>query len=76
MFSLAVQWQKFNYLQLIGFTLLICGMCLYNNVIIVPSLQRWGLIPAPRRVLSDPPDAVPPQVVITQNAESMEEQES
>jgi hypothetical protein len=50
MFSLAVRWQKFNYLQLIGFTLLIIGMCLYNNVIIVPSLQRWGLVPAPRRV--------------------------
>lgn len=80
MVSLAVQWQKFQWLQLFGFTLLICGMCLYNNVIIVPTLQRWGLVPAPRRVASDPPDALfnpnpmpPPQVVITQNSESMDD---
>ncbi|OXA56921.1 hypothetical protein Fcan01_08041 [Folsomia candida] len=80
MVSLAVQWQTFNYLQLIGFSFLICGMCLYNNVIIVPTLQRCGLVPAPRRLFSDPPDALfnptpaaPPQVVITQNSETMHE---
>ncbi|XP_014222950.1 solute carrier family 35 member F6 [Trichogramma pretiosum] len=32
--SLAVGWQKFHYLQLIGFTTLFIGMACYNNVII------------------------------------------
>nr|CAG4651781.1 EOG090X051P [Triops cancriformis] len=41
--SLALRWQSFYPLQILGFTLLICGMCVYNNVIIVPLLQRCGL---------------------------------
>lgn len=79
MFSLCVRWQTFSYIQLLGFTLLIIGMCLYNNVIIVPTLQRWGLVPAPRRVLSDPPDALfnPSQqangATVVQNPEDMTE---
>ncbi|KOC69414.1 Transmembrane protein C2orf18 like protein, partial [Habropoda laboriosa] len=38
-FSLAFEWQTFYYLQLIGFTILLVGMCCYNNVII-PQLLR------------------------------------
>ncbi|KAG8225086.1 hypothetical protein J437_LFUL000065 [Ladona fulva] len=34
--GLALSWQKFHYLQVIGFTLLIIGMCLYNGVSVVP----------------------------------------
>lgn len=56
MFSLTVGWQKFNYLQVIGFILLISGMCLYNNVVIVPALQKWGLVRRPP--LNEPPNAV------------------
>ncbi|CAL8143585.1 unnamed protein product [Orchesella dallaii] len=64
MFSLAVSWQKFNYLQVIGFLFLISGMCLYNNVVIVPLLQRWGLVRRPP--LNEPPRAVfAHQVVVT-----------
>ncbi|ODN03330.1 Solute carrier family 35 member F6 [Orchesella cincta] len=64
MFSLAVSWQKFNYLQVIGFLFLIIGMCLYNNVVIVPTLQRWGLVRRPP--LNEPPRAVfVHQVVVT-----------
>jgi len=74
MVSLAVKWQQFNYLQVIGFLLLIVGMCLYNNVIIVPTLQRWGIVPSRRRI-SDPPDALfnpapSPTVLVTQSTES------
>jgi len=47
MVSLSVHWQGFNYLQLIGFLVLICGMCLYNNILIAPTLTRWGIIPRP-----------------------------
>jgi hypothetical protein len=58
--SLAVLWQDFNYLQVIGFILLLIGMCLYNNIIIVPKLERWGLLPSRRPGLTDisPPPAV------------------
>ncbi|OXU21170.1 hypothetical protein TSAR_000458 [Trichomalopsis sarcophagae] len=38
-FSLAFQWQKFHYLQLIGFSILFIGMSCYNNVVI-PQLVR------------------------------------
>jgi len=78
MVSLGVHWQHFHYLQLIGFTLLIIGMCLYNNVIIVPALQYTGLVPSRRRV-TDPPDALfnptpAPQLIVTQNSESLEQE--
>ncbi|XP_026671702.1 solute carrier family 35 member F6 [Ceratina calcarata] len=38
-FSLIVQEQKFQYVQLIGFTILFSGTCIYNNIII-PQLVR------------------------------------
>ena len=58
--SLAVLWQDFNYLQVIGFILLLIGMCLYNNILIVPKLERWGLLPSrrPGAVDISPPHAV------------------
>lgn len=38
-FSLGFQWQKFHFLQLIGFAVLFIGMSCYNNIII-PQLIR------------------------------------
>lgn len=38
-FSLAFQWQQFHFLQLIGFSILLTGMCCYNNILI-PQLIR------------------------------------
>jgi len=68
LFSLSMRWQNFNYLQVVGFLLLIVGMCLYNNVIIAPALQRLGILPS-RRLNSDPPDALfapaPPPVIVS-----------
>ena len=32
--SLGVGWQKFQYLQLIGFIILVSGMCVYNDLLI------------------------------------------
>jgi drug/metabolite transporter (DMT)-like permease len=34
--SLAVGWQDFNYLQIIGFALLLAGTAIYNKIMIVP----------------------------------------
>ncbi|XP_068207612.1 solute carrier family 35 member F6-like isoform X2 [Palaemon carinicauda] len=43
-FSIAVQWERFQYLQPIGFLILVIGMMLYNNVFIVPLLRSRGVI--------------------------------
>jgi len=49
--SLGVGWQKFQYLQLIGFIILVSGMCVYNDLLIVPCLRelsyRSGLVDRP-----------------------------
>ena len=37
-YSLIVGWQSFQYMQLIGFTFLIIGTCVYNEVFVVPHL--------------------------------------
>lgn len=44
LFSLVVQWQEFSYLQLIGFVVLMFGMCLYNDVFIRPFLIKKGIL--------------------------------
>lgn len=42
---LGLRWQTFNLLQLLGFGLLLIGMCLYNNVVLEPAFRRGlGLI--------------------------------
>ncbi|XP_013400884.1 solute carrier family 35 member F6 [Lingula anatina] len=41
--TLAVGWQTFQYLQLIGFFLLFVGMCLYNDIIILPLMRKYGV---------------------------------
>lgn len=33
-FSLLIGWQQFQWLQVVGFSSLLFGMCLYNNVIV------------------------------------------
>ncbi|KAK8732160.1 hypothetical protein OTU49_007215, partial [Cherax quadricarinatus] len=42
--SLALRWQEFQYLQPIGFAVLVVGMMLYNDVVIVPFLRRRGIV--------------------------------
>lgn len=39
-FSMIIGWQKFFALQLLGFVILITGMCVYNDIIIVPFI-KW-----------------------------------
>ena len=49
--SLAVQWQEFHWLQLVGFIILVIGMCIYNDLLIVPCLRelsyRSGILDRP-----------------------------
>ncbi len=44
----AVGWEKFQYLQIIGFLLLLSGTFVYNEVIIAPLLRRYGFL-APKQ---------------------------
>nr|CAB3266247.1 solute carrier family 35 member F6-like [Phallusia mammillata] len=37
--SLAVQWEAFQWLQVVGFAILICGTGIYNNLIPIPCLN-------------------------------------
>lgn len=43
--SLALGWQDFQYLQPIGFVILLVGMCFYNDVIITPFMRQRGWFP-------------------------------
>merc|ERR1719402_1651194 len=42
MVSIGVGWQMFFALQLAGFCILVVGMCLYNDIIILPILRMVG----------------------------------
>lgn len=42
--SLVAGMQKFQYLQPIGFGVLVIGMMLYNDVIILPLLRKYGCV--------------------------------
>jgi len=43
MVSIAVGWQNFYLLQLGGFCILVTGMCLYNDIIILPTARLIGV---------------------------------
>ncbi|MPC10048.1 Solute carrier family 35 member F6 [Portunus trituberculatus] len=43
-FSLIITWQEFQYLQPVGFVVLILGMMLYNDIIILPFCRSRGWI--------------------------------
>lgn len=52
--SLALSWQQFHYLQVIGFAALVTGMCLYYDIIILPFIRARGFM------LSTGPRQTPP----------------
>jgi len=41
--SMAIGWQNFFFLQLVGFCILITGMMLYNDIIILPLIKLVGV---------------------------------
>merc|ERR1719350_836811 len=41
--SMAIGWQHFFFLQLIGFCILITGMMLYNDIVILPTIKLIGV---------------------------------
>lgn len=40
MVSLGIGWQDFKYLQLLGFVVLLFGMCLYNDIIVRQTYEK------------------------------------
>jgi len=40
-FSISIGWQKFQYLQAIGFVVLLTGMSLYNDLLIMPAIRNY-----------------------------------
>lgn len=55
--SLGVGWQAFQWLQLLGFVILVVGMCLYNDLFFMPLFRkiayRFGWITPPYEDLHD-----------------------
>jgi len=49
--SLGVGWQVFQWLQLVGFVILVIGMCIYNDLLIVPGIKlacyKLGILDRP-----------------------------
>lgn len=43
--SLGVGWENFQYLQVVGYVILVIGMFIYNDIIITPFLRDHGLLP-------------------------------
>ncbi|CAH1240399.1 SLC35F6 [Branchiostoma lanceolatum] len=43
-FSLAVGWEDFQYLQAIGFVILLAGTAVYNDMLFGPLLRRYGVL--------------------------------
>jgi len=41
LFSISIGWQKFQYLQVIGFIILLTGMSLYNDLLIMPTYRSY-----------------------------------
>lgn len=41
-FSLAIGWQEFHELQVVGFVFLIFGMCVYNDIIVMQPIRAIG----------------------------------
>ena len=44
MVALGVGWQAFQALQVLGFAILIGGMCIYNDIVFAPFLRRKGCL--------------------------------
>ncbi len=44
-YSMLVGWEDFQYLQVVGFVFLLNGTFIYNNIIVVPLLRRFKLLP-------------------------------
>ncbi|XP_071537209.1 solute carrier family 35 member F6-like [Panulirus ornatus] len=64
-FSLAVKWQEFQYLQPIGFVVLLVGLMLYNDLIILPFLRRKGF-------LQDQPNDIEPVETTTDEIDGVD----
>lgn len=41
-FSILIGWQSFHYLQVIGFSSLIFGMCIYNDLLVMRPIRAIG----------------------------------
>jgi len=58
-FSLAIGWEEFQYLQLIGFLVLFLGTCIYNDIFIFPLLRKYNLLPKILDHVKETPETTP-----------------
>jgi hypothetical protein len=43
-YGMAVGWESFKFLQVIGFVLLLLGTFIYNDLLVAPLLRRFGIL--------------------------------
>lgn len=43
--SLGVGWEDFQYLQVVGFVILVIGMFVYNDILFTPFMREKGWLP-------------------------------
>merc|ERR1719153_534610 len=58
--SLAIGWQPFQALQLLGFAVLVTGMCVYNDIVIAPLGRKLADMCRTRYNRLEEPEAQPP----------------
>lgn len=71
MVSLLLVWQKFHYLQLVGFAGLLFGMCLYNDIVVLQTYRRVKM--ALLRIAIQPADRMS-EVIINRQADEPDQQ--
>lgn len=68
--SLAIGWQPFQALQLLGFAVLVTGMCVYNDIVIAPLGRKLAAMCRTRYNRLEEPVSEPPSSYGEINADS------
>jgi len=68
--SLAIGWQPFQALQLLGFAVLVTGMCVYNDIVIAPLGRKLAELCRTRYNRLEEPVSEPPSSYGEINADS------
>ena len=62
--SLVFQWESFSLLQLGGFIVLVIGMCVYNDIIIRPTINKYITRDSEsQHIMNDQDDDEPTEII-------------
>lgn len=61
--SLALKWEVFSWIQLGGFIVLVIGMCVYNDILIRPTIKRYMNRDSESEQIIDDNDDEPSEII-------------